>query len=165
MLAPEPDLEAVGFAGDEDELWPLLERTRPFVLVLDLHHPGRDGLALCLQVKRRPAAPRVVMYSASATADVLVPALIAGADAVVSKASSGAELLTAIRAVARGDHVSPSPPARAQAAAAARLAPADHAILAMRLAGHPPADIGETLGLPARKLADRTAAIVRTLVR
>jgi DNA-binding NarL/FixJ family response regulator len=54
ILATEPDLQVVGFATDEHALWPVLERTRPAIVVLDLHHPGRDGLALCPQVKRQP---------------------------------------------------------------------------------------------------------------
>ena len=40
ILAAEPDLELVGAAGSEGELWPLLRETRPQVVVLDLHHPG-----------------------------------------------------------------------------------------------------------------------------
>jgi DNA-binding NarL/FixJ family response regulator len=54
ILARQTDLHLVGCAGDEDELWPMLEHTKPIVAILDLNHPGRDGLALCLELKRRP---------------------------------------------------------------------------------------------------------------
>jgi DNA-binding NarL/FixJ family response regulator len=46
ILTPEPDLVAVGSAANEEQVWPLVRRTRPDVIVLDLHHPGRDGLTL-----------------------------------------------------------------------------------------------------------------------
>ena len=82
ILATEPDLRLVGSAAGEHELWPLLARTHPAVVILDLHHPGRDGLALCLQIKRQPAAPAVLLYSANTPAGLLVAAAVAGADAV-----------------------------------------------------------------------------------
>jgi len=90
ILATEPDLRLVGFAAGEHELWPLLERTHPAVVILDLHHPGRDGLALCLQIKRQPDAPAVLLYSAYTPAALLVAAAVAGADAIVSKSSAAA---------------------------------------------------------------------------
>jgi CheY-like chemotaxis protein len=40
-------------------------------VVLDLHHPGRDGLRLCLAIKLQPHPPAVVIYSAS-NGDALV---------------------------------------------------------------------------------------------
>jgi hypothetical protein len=51
-----------------------------------------------------------------------------------------------------------------KAQAAIRLDPSEHAILAMRLAGHTLADIGETLSLPAPAITERIAAIVTALV-
>jgi chemotaxis response regulator CheB len=65
ILAPEPDLIPVGFAANEEQVWSLLHHTRPDVIVLDVHHPGRDGLALSLDVKRRLHAPAVVLYPAT----------------------------------------------------------------------------------------------------
>jgi hypothetical protein len=50
-----------------------------------------------------------------------------------------------------------------QADAAARLDPADHAILAMRVAGDSPTEIAATLGIPDTTIAHRIAAIVATL--
>jgi DNA-binding NarL/FixJ family response regulator len=163
MLAPEPDLLSVGSAADEEELWPLLRRARPSVVVLDVHHPGRDGLALCLEVKRSLNAPAVVLYSASTPRGLCVAATLAGADAVVAKSSPARALLEAIRDVAREPRRLPSIPRQLRVEAAARLDPADHAILAMGLAGESPADIGVTLGRSARSIAERIAAIVATL--
>jgi DNA-binding NarL/FixJ family response regulator len=164
ILAPEPDMHFVGSAGNEEQVWPLLGHTRPDVIVLDVHHPGRDGLALCLAIKRRLHAPAVVLYSATTPAALVVAAAVAGANAVVNKSSSSRALLEAIRAAATPQHPLPPITPRMKAEAAIRLDPSEHAILAMRLAGHTPADIGETLSLPAPAIADRVAAIVTALV-
>lgn len=164
ILAPEADLLLVGSAANDEQVWPLLRDTRPDVIVLDEHHPGRDGLALCLEIKRRPRPPAVVIYSATTPAVLVVAAAVAGVDAVVAKSSSNRALLEAIRAVAIPPRpLSPVTP-QMKTEAASRLDPSDHAILAMRLAGQTPADIGDTLWLPVPAIAGRIAAIVATLV-
>jgi DNA-binding NarL/FixJ family response regulator len=163
ILAPQPDLQLVGSAADEHELWPLLKHTHPAVAILDLHHPGRDGLALCLQIKLQPDPPAVVLYSASTPAALIVAATVAGADAILSKSSAPATLLEAIRTVAHNPHPSPPISPQLKADAAARLDPADHAILAMRVAGDTPTEIAATLGIPHTTIANRIAAIVAKL--
>jgi DNA-binding NarL/FixJ family response regulator len=159
ILAPEPDLQVVGSAAGEDELWPLLECTHPALVILDLHHPGRDGLALCLQIKRQPDAPAVLLYSADTPAALVVAAAVAGADAIVSESSAAPTLVEAIRAVARNPRTIPQVSAQMKADAAARLDPADHAILAMRVAGESPVEIAATLGVADATIAHRIAAL------
>jgi DNA-binding NarL/FixJ family response regulator len=164
ILAAQPDLVPVGSAAGEEQVWPLLARTRPDVIVLDVHHPGRDGLALCLEIKRRLHAPAVVLYAATTPDALVVAGIVAGADAVVGKSSSTGVLLEAIREVARAPRALPPISRQMTAGAAATLDPADHAILAMRLAGESGADIGTVLGLPPSQIADRIRAIVAALV-
>jgi DNA-binding NarL/FixJ family response regulator len=163
ILARQPDLIAVGCAATEEQVWPLLRRTRPDVVVLDVHHPGRDGLALCLEIKRRILAPGVVLYPAWTPDALIVAGAVAGADAVVAKSDSTGALLEAIRGVARATRTLPPISRQMRVGAAARLDPADHAILAMRLAGDSAADIGAVLGLRPTEIADRLAAIVVAL--
>jgi DNA-binding NarL/FixJ family response regulator len=163
IFARELDLQLVGFAAAEPELWTLLERTHPAVIVLDLHHPGRDGLALCLQIKRRPDPPAVVLYSARTPTTLIVAGAVAGVDATVSKSSAVATLLRSIRQVTSGRLPAAPISSQMKAEAAARLDPADHAILAMRIAGESPVDIAATLGVPDARMADRIAAIVSVL--
>jgi DNA-binding NarL/FixJ family response regulator len=163
ILAPESDIRLVGSACSELELWPLLKCTHPAVVVLDLHHPGRDGLALSLQIKCQPEPPAVLLYSARTPAGLTVAATVAGADAIINKSSTAVTLLTAIRAVARnGRTIAPISP-HVKADAAARLDPADHAILAMRVVGVSPLEIAQTLGIPDTTITHRIAAIVAKL--
>jgi DNA-binding NarL/FixJ family response regulator len=163
ILAPQTDLHLAGCAGSEDELWPMLKRTEPIVAILDLHHPGRDGLALCLELKRRPNPPGVVLYSANTRPALVVAAAVAGADAIVGKSSTAAALVEALRTVARNRRTIPPITPRMRADAAAKLDPRDHAILAMRVADTPPVEIAATPGVPAARIARRIAAIVARL--
>jgi DNA-binding NarL/FixJ family response regulator len=165
ILAPQRDLQLVGVAADEHELWPLLGHTQPTVLLLGLHHPGRDGLALCMQIKHQhqPDPPALVLDSSDTPTALIVAAAVAGADAILSKSSTTATLLEAIRAVARNPRTTPPVTPRMKADAAARLDPADHAILAMRVAGDSPTEIAATLGIPNDTITRRIAAIITKL--
>ena len=156
IVSSAPGMVSVGSAHDEAELEWLLQRTDPSVLILDVHHPGLHGLALALRLKRRSARPRIVLYSGRGGELLTVAAAVAGVDAVVAKSDSERALLDAIRDANR----LPPVPLSAQRRAAARIDPADHAVLAMRLAGNSWAEIAATLGLPVGEIADRAAAIV-----
>jgi DNA-binding NarL/FixJ family response regulator len=160
IVGSAPGMVSVGSAHDEAELEWLLQRTDPSVLILDVHHPGQHGLALSLRLKRRSARPRIVLYSGRGGELLTVAAAVAGVDAVVAKSDTESALLEAIRDVARDAYRPPAVSLSAQRRAAARLDPADHALLAMRLAGNSWAEICATLGLPVSEVADRAAAIV-----
>jgi DNA-binding NarL/FixJ family response regulator len=162
IISAQPDLVAVGGAADARELWPLLHRARPDVVVLDAS-TGPEALALCLWVTSRLLGPRVVLFAIDVSSDAIVPAALAGADAL-DKAADVRELLHAIRTVAHGERALPRITPRLQKDAARRLAPRDHAIFAMRLAGTAPGDIAATIGLTAGELDARSTAILAALV-
>jgi DNA-binding NarL/FixJ family response regulator len=162
ILGAQPDMVAVGAAADGRELWPLLHRARPDVVVLDAG-PAPAALVMCLQVKSRPLGPRVVLFAAEVSSEAIVPAALAGADAVADKAGDVRELLHAIRAVARGERALPRFTPRLQAHAAAQLSHGDRAIFAMRLAGTPQSEIAATVGLSVHDLDARTTAILAIL--
>lgn len=164
MLAPAPDLALVGSAAGEPEIWSLLSRWHPTVVVLDLHHPGRDGLALCLAIKQQPNPPAVVLYSAFTSRDLAAAAAVAGADGIVGKADPAAVLIEAIRAAALPHQAGLPESIGLMAAAAAVLDPADHAILAMRLAGNGAGEIAATLRLPLTVIEARIRTIVKELM-
>lgn len=163
ITASMPDLRLVGSVRSERELLALVRRARLDVVVIDLHHPGRDGLELCLKIRHELGAPAVIIYTATATDTVTVAAALAGAGEVVSKASPPAILLGAIRGVAHNPLTRPAVSAQMRREAAQQLDSTDHAILAMRLAGEPPAAIGHTLGLLPHAALDRIAAIISRL--
>jgi DNA-binding NarL/FixJ family response regulator len=163
LIEPEPDLVMVGAAAGEDELWPLLRRARPAVLVLDFGRPGRDGLELARRVKAMVHPPRVVLHSGFPYERLAVAGALAGVDAIASKSGTRLDLVQAIRLAAGGSGRPAAVPPALAAQAAAMVDPSDHAILAMLLAGTAPADVAHTLGLPRAALARRTAALVARL--
>jgi DNA-binding NarL/FixJ family response regulator len=159
ILGSAPDMVSVGSAHGEAELYWLLQRTDLSVLILDVHHPGLHGLALSVRLKRRSARPRIVVYSGHGGQLLTVAAAVAGVDAVVAKSDSERALLQVIRATASDANPPPAVSLGLQKRAAARIDPADHAILAMRLAGTSWAEIADTLRLPAATITERAAAI------
>lgn len=86
-------------------------------------------------------------------------AVVAGADAVVSKSATERELLEAVRDAAH-NRPAEAMSLRSQRRAAARLDPADHAILAMRSARTSWRDIAATLAIDDGVLAARAAAMI-----
>jgi DNA-binding NarL/FixJ family response regulator len=163
ILRAAPGLAPAGAAADARELWALLYRARPDVVLVE-HDPGtRDGLAVGLRLRGLVPRPRVVLWAADPGPELVVPATLAGAGAIVDRAADPRVLLHAIRTVTRGERLLPAITPALKVRAAERLAPQDRAILAMRLAGTAPADVAATVGLGRRELTARMHAIVGAL--
>jgi DNA-binding NarL/FixJ family response regulator len=164
ILATDGEMRLVGTASSEEDLWPLLRRARPDVLVVGTSGPPREALQVCLSVAGRRHAPCVVLYGPSDDdGAVAVAATLAGASAVVASSTPPARLLGTIRAVARLAQSIPPVSLKMKRDAAEMLDPADHAILAMRLAGEPVPEIAVTLGVPERTVWDRLAEMIDRL--
>ncbi|MBI3362993.1 MAG: response regulator transcription factor [Chloroflexi bacterium] len=103
LLATQPDLEPVGEAGDGAEAVRLAESLQPDVLLLDVTMPGNDGFAALRAVRQRVPGVRVLLLTMHENETLLREALRLGASGYVLKKAAESELLTAIRAVARGE--------------------------------------------------------------
>jgi DNA-binding NarL/FixJ family response regulator len=145
VLRAEPGIVPLDAVASADELWPVLNRTRPQVVVLDYHLPPTDGVELCRQIKRQVPAPAVLLYSAYAGEALVVPSLVAGADGIVHKGAPAPELYDAIRRVARGERVMPPLSRSLIADVVERIEPSDAPVLMMALEGTPPAEIAASL--------------------
>jgi DNA-binding NarL/FixJ family response regulator len=162
-IASHPGLVCVGAAADGEEMLPLLNRTRPDVVVLDYHLPRVDGLELCRSIKSDVLAPAVLLYSAYADAAMVVPSLVAGADGIVHKSSPTRELFEAIHAVAHGGiHMPPIIPELLEAAGAA-LHVQDRPLLDLLVEPLPRAEIAAALGLPAAEVDERVSGMLARL--
>jgi len=159
-LRSEPGLVPVGTAAGSADLAPLLYRTAPDVVLLDYYLDGDDGLALCREIKTSVPAPAIVIYSAYADPSMLIPAIVAGADAAVHKGVAAIELFEAIRTVARGASALPPISAALLKASAMSLDPRDLPILAMLVDHTAPHEIMNTLAIERDEL---TARIQRML--
>ncbi len=103
MLATQPDLDPVGEAGEGGEAVRLAESLRPDVLLLDVTMPGNEHFAVLRAVRERAPDLRVLLLTMHEDEALLREALRIGASGYVLKKAAEAELLTAIRAVARGE--------------------------------------------------------------
>jgi DNA-binding NarL/FixJ family response regulator len=96
-------VEVVGEAADVSSAITLIERTRPEVVLLDVHLPGGNAPAVIRGLPGTPA--RFLALSVSDAAEDVIEVIRAGARGYVTKAISGDELLAAIERVAGGDAV------------------------------------------------------------
>jgi DNA-binding NarL/FixJ family response regulator len=162
-LLSEPGLEPVGSAADAGEAAVLMYRTRPDVVLLDYRLPDTDGLTLCRRLKSDVPAPAVVLYSAFADPSMTVPAIVAGADAIVHKGGQTRELFDAIRQTARGDKALPAISEPLLEAAGQTLDPDDLPLLGMLLNGTSSADIALVMRIDREELDRRVGGMLSRL--
>jgi DNA-binding NarL/FixJ family response regulator len=105
LLEAQPDMSVVGEAGDGDEAVAIAAYERPDVMLLDIGLPIVDGLEATRRILDSPGLEdvRVVILSTSEDDEHLFGALRAGANGFLAKDTEAADLVEAIRAVARGD--------------------------------------------------------------
>lgn len=109
-----PVLDVVGEAANVDEAIEVIRSTVPDVVLLDVHLPGGAGgggaevLRSVSELSRREpslAGVRFLALSVSDAADDVVSVIRAGARGYLTKASSGAEVTSAVARVQGGDAV------------------------------------------------------------
>jgi DNA-binding NarL/FixJ family response regulator len=104
LLAREPDIDVVGEAVDGVEAVAAAARLDPDVIVMDIRMPRLDGIEATRRIVAGSAArPRVLVLTTFDDDEFVYEALQAGASGFVLKDSTAADLIDAIRIVARGD--------------------------------------------------------------
>ncbi|MFD8528361.1 response regulator [Streptosporangium canum] len=103
ILEARADLEVVGEAGDGREAVALVERLRPEVVLMDVRMPDVDGLEATRRIVASGSPARVIILTTYDVDEAVFAALRAGASAFLLKDVRPAELVEAVRVVARGD--------------------------------------------------------------
>jgi DNA-binding NarL/FixJ family response regulator len=161
VLESEPGIVYAGeSSGDEESLWPLLRRVEPDLILLDYHLPRGDGLQLCYRIKQHVPAPRVIIFSAYSSPELMLPARLAHADGLMNKGVGARELFETIRRVAKGDQLIGEPSAAVLRETLARIPEEDRALAGMLLDGATEADVARTT---RQDLKDVRHAVQRTL--
>lgn len=102
LLSSDPDFEVVGQAADGAQVFGLVERLQPDVVVLDLMMPGAGGLEVTGQLARRRDPPAVLILTMHESEAYVVEAMRRGATGYALKQAPAGELARGIRTVATG---------------------------------------------------------------
>ncbi|WP_405681387.1 MULTISPECIES: response regulator [unclassified Streptomyces] len=133
LVESAPDMAVVGQAGNGREAVELAHAERADVVVMDIRMPGTDGIEATRLIASAEdlAGVKVLVLTTYDTDENVVEALRSGASGFLVKDTRPAELLAAIRTVARGESLlSPGPTARliARVLRTPRSAPAPAAL-------------------------------------
>lgn len=103
LLTAADDVEVVGAAVNGAEAIELAGADTPDVVLMDLSMPVMDGCEATRRILAADPAARVLILTSFTDQDGILDALDAGAVGYILKDAEPAELLGAIRAVARGE--------------------------------------------------------------
>jgi two-component system, NarL family, response regulator LiaR len=105
LLDQEDDIEVVGECADGPSAIQAVRTLQPTVVLLDLFMPGPDGLSVLAQIKQDRPATEVLMLTSSSYDEHLLAAVRAGALAYLPKTAGVDQVVTSVRAAARGESV------------------------------------------------------------
>lgn len=103
VLDAQAGITVVGEAEDGRQALEMVEKLQPDVVVMDIAMPNMNGAEATRQIKRRFPRTRVVILTMHEDRQYLTQIVSAGATACVLKRSAGTELVTAVKAAARGE--------------------------------------------------------------
>jgi two-component system response regulator NreC len=166
ILEREPDIEVVGDAADGSGALVLAATRKPHVMVVDLTLGGSDGIALLSDLTQRHPRIRLVTVTMHEHEETVRQAFLAGAAGYVVKGAPSADLLAAVRAVARNQHY--IHPVVASVVVvdslrwlrqADRLTPRELEVLRLLTAGRTAAETGRLLGISAHTVRRHIANV------
>ncbi len=109
LLGMASDVEVVGEARTGSEAVAVAARLRPEVVLMDISMPELDGVEACRRIRQQAPEARVLFLTMHESEEYFFRALQAGAAGYIVKRTAAADLLAAVRAVARGESfLSPS---------------------------------------------------------
>jgi DNA-binding NarL/FixJ family response regulator len=179
LINAQPDLEVVGEAADCPEALRKARELSPDVLTLDLSMPGGGSVKVIERLREECPPTRVLVLTMHDDPAYLRAVLAVGGSGYVVKTAADTELLTAIRAVARGrtfidldlaankgqemfGNAQGSHPARATAPAPA-LSPREREVLQLLAQGHTNQFIADRLFLSIKTIETYRARIADKL--
>ena len=103
LLSLEEGLQVVGQASTGEEAVEKTRLLRPDVVVMDLSMPGIGGLEATRQIVAMAIGAKVLVLTSQTEEEFLLQVLEAGGSGFVRKTSADADLVNAIRTVARDE--------------------------------------------------------------
>jgi NarL family two-component system response regulator LiaR len=103
LLEMEPDLRIVGTAANGYEALAAVERLQPDVVLMDINMPGLNGVDATRQIIKQYPAIGIIILTMYREEEQVFQAIKSGARGYILKDVETAEVVAAIRAVARGE--------------------------------------------------------------
>jgi DNA-binding NarL/FixJ family response regulator len=172
LVDAEDDLETVGEAGSARDAIFEARSLKPDVVLLDVVMPDQSGLEIIPQLLHEHADGKVLVLSMQAEPRYVREAFEAGASGYVLKEAADAEVVAAIREVARGGrYVNPELGARLIAAESEErkraeedpLSDREREVLRLLALGHTNQEIARQLYISVRTAETHRAHIMQKL--
>jgi len=103
ILASDRDIKVVGTAASGEEALEQAYALHPDIILMDINMPGMGGLEACHKIKHHHPEIRVIALSVLNDGPLPRHLLEAGVEGYLSKHSQPDEMITAIKAVSRGE--------------------------------------------------------------
>jgi two-component system response regulator NreC len=103
VLNEDEGIEVVAEAEDGKEALEKALRLRPDLVVMDISMPVLDGLKATCQIRKQLPEVKVLILTMHPPEEYVLQALRAGASGYIIKEAVVAELVSAVRAICRGD--------------------------------------------------------------
>jgi two-component system response regulator NreC len=103
LLAAQPDIEVVGEATSGEEAVRRVEATRPDIVLMDITMLGMNGLEATRRIKQRCPEVKILALTMHQHEEYLFAMLEAGVSGYFVKGGSFSELVSALRAISRGE--------------------------------------------------------------
>jgi DNA-binding NarL/FixJ family response regulator len=170
LLETESDVEVVAEAASGEEAVEATKRLHPDIAIMDIAMPGMGGIEATRAIKVSCPETAVLVLSAYDDEPYLMKLLEVGAAGFLLKSVHGQELISAIRAVSRGESVLQpsiaekimlrmSSQAEEQQSMADLLSEREFEVLRLAARGLPNKEIARRLGLSIRTVHSHLANI------
>ena len=103
VLSAQPDVEVIGEATSGEEAIRKAQELCPDIILMDITMPGINGLDATRQIRKQDPNMKILVLTMHEEDDYFYRILEAGASGYFVKGGSFNELLSALRAVQRGD--------------------------------------------------------------
>ena len=173
-LMLEPEFELVGSVEDGQALLAAAKTLKPDVILLDISMPVLNGIDAARRLRKLLPSAKLIFLTMHADQDYVAEAFRAGAMGYLLKRAAASELLTAIRAVLKGNHyVSPlvtrnvlepliSPP-KPGGKFSDRMTPRQREVLQLVAEGRSRKEIAAILNISVKTVEFHKATLMREL--
>ena len=172
LIGLHNDVEIIGEASEGKEAVEKALELEPDVVVMDIAIPGMDGLEATRRIKKKNSKVQILVLTQHDNKEYVLSSIKAGAAGYVPKRAMGSELVSAIRAVYRGESfLYPSAAAaliddyrqQAEEEPYDRLTEREREILKLIADGHTSRDIADMLFISLKTVLGHRTKIMEKL--